>query len=53
MTKGIDVEGSVMDANDEHPAKTPSPRVMILFGSIIDTNDEHSLKTPSPIEVIV
>jgi len=34
-------EGSVIDASDVHPLKTPSRRVMMVEGSVIDTTDEQ------------
>ena len=37
--------GSVIDANEEHSTKTPSPRVVMFGGSVIDANEEHPLKT--------
>jgi len=39
------VEGSVIDVNDEHPMKTPSPRAVIFGGSVIDANDVHISNT--------
>jgi len=36
------LDGSVIDASDEHPPKTPSPRLVILDGKVIDASDEQS-----------